>query len=639
MTRHQPFVGERAYQEADAHLFFGRAAQVREARSLWLAERVVVLHGPEAAGKTSLLRAGLLPGLGPAEAYGVLPVERPPDTATIPDSLAEHRAKIGDRDKSLPFLAAFDRFEDAFSDSGRSQRERLIGELVAALEEIPELHLLLLIRQDFLPILQGNRLFAATRPRYLPVRPFTVTEATEVIVSALGASGMSFASGVADQLVRDLATVTFADTAGNTATIHRNQIEPLHLQVAGRGLWASLQGTAVITGERLRAWGGVDAALIDFYDSAVHDIAAEFGTSEARLRDWIRGTFVTELGIRDSARESRVAVSGIPDEVVNFLVARRILSTEYREGMIWYQLSHDRLAYAVLMANRDWERTNAARVGEENIPRTAHSIRAVAEAAFREGDLITAERNAAEAANKYQAASDWRGIADARVLEAEIARATSDLMGAERYLRAALSIFFMLEDGYSAARVLTALAELRFAAGDYAEAADLNRQAVERMPGDVTALTGLGYAQWQSGSPADAEATFGQVLRRDSDAAMALVGRGQVRTDLGRYAGALDDLDRALRYPLTLDVEADARSARAVALAALGRAAEARGELAASFQLDPDKPRSRLRAGRVAAVLGHLEEMRAEIERALNGRPSLSSAERDSANRILDSFR
>jgi tetratricopeptide (TPR) repeat protein len=187
--------------------------------------------------------------------------------------------------------------------------------------------------------------------------------------------------------------------------------------------------------------------------------------------------------------------------------------------------------------------------------------------------------------------------------------------------------------------MLSALGELHFIAGDYVEAADLHRQAVERMPGDVTALTGLAYAQWLAGSPADAEATFDQVLHWDSAIPMALAGRGQVRADLGRHENALDDLDRALRFPLDRDVEADARSARALALAGLGRVAEARKELAVSLQLEPDRPRSRLRAARVAAILGHREEMLAEIQRALNGRPSLSSVERDSANRLLNSLR
>jgi tetratricopeptide (TPR) repeat protein len=334
-------------------------------------------------------------------------------------------------------------------------------------------------------------------------------------------------------------------------------------------------------------------------------------------------------------RDTQVALSGIIAEAADYLVGRRVLSTEYRDGILWYQLSHDRLAFVVQAVNPQ----GPGAPGSEE-PSTAHGMRAMARAAFNKGNLPAARRHAAEAIARYQAGDDWRGIADTRLVEADIARAAGDLLCAEQHLRSALSVFLMLEDGYSAARVLTALADLRSVVGDYAAAADLNRQAVERMPGDVTALTGLGYAQWQAGSPADAEATFGQVLRRESDAAMALVGRGQIRADLGRYDSALSDLDHALQSPLGRDIEADARSARALALAGLGRVAEARRELTASFQIDSDRPRSRLRAGRIAAILGERNEMRAEIERALSGRrPSLSSVERDSANRLLDSLR
>jgi Flp pilus assembly protein TadD len=94
-----------------------------------------------------------------------------------------------------------------------------------------------------------------------------------------------------------------------------------------------------------------------------------------------------------------------------------------------------------------------------------------------------------------------------------------------------------------------------------------------------------------------------------------------------------------LRLKLARDAEADARSARAVALAGLGRVAEAERELSATFQLDPDRARTRLRAGRMAAILGHWDEVRAEIERALSGQPTLSSVERESAKRIMESIR
>lgn len=196
-------------------------------------------------------------------------------------------------------------------------------------------------------------------------------------------------------------------------------------------------------------------------------------------------------------------------------------------------------------------------------------------------------------------------------------------------------MFIVLDDRYCAARALSMIADLHYLQGDYTAAADLNRQAVERSPGDVQALTGLAYAQWRAGSPADAEATFDEALRWNSQMALALAGRGQIRADLGRYERALDDLDQALALHLAREAETDARSARAVALAGLGRVAEAHEELIAILECDPERARSRLRASRVAAILGEQDKIRTEVELALSGRPALSSSEREAARRVL----
>jgi tetratricopeptide (TPR) repeat protein len=209
-----------------------------------------------------------------------------------------------------------------------------------------------------------------------------------------------------------------------------------------------------------------------------------------------------------------------------------------------------------------------------------------------------AERTAADC----EAAGDWRGLAGARRRQGEIAWAAGSLEEAEAYLRAAMSLYVMLDDGHGAALMLISLARIRLALGDYLAAVDLSRQAAERVPGDTEALTILANAEWAAGSPADAEVTFSQVLRWDAEAAQALAGRGQVRADRGGYALALDDLDRALKLGLDRAAEADARSARALALAGLGRSADAQTELAASLRLIPGSPRVQRRARRIEAL-------------------------------------
>jgi tetratricopeptide (TPR) repeat protein len=210
-------------------------------------------------------------------------------------------------------------------------------------------------------------------------------------------------------------------------------------------------------------------------------------------------------------------------------------------------------------------------------------------------------------ARDYAATGDWLGIAQIRAQQARASLQEGDLRQAASQLREALSLFVMVDDSYSAGRALADLAEVRLAQGDYLAAAELSGQAADRIPGDVQAITTLGYAEWQAGSPADAEVTFSRALHWDADAPRALAGRGQVRAELGDFADALDDLDRALADNLPADaippaVRADARSARALALAGLGRTTEAREELARALAIDPDRKRTLAQADRIAAL-------------------------------------
>jgi tetratricopeptide (TPR) repeat protein len=230
-----------------------------------------------------------------------------------------------------------------------------------------------------------------------------------------------------------------------------------------------------------------------------------------------------------------------------------------------------------------------------------------------------------------------RSLARAQTTRGDAAKAAGDLDEAERHFRSALSAYIELEDRFSSAQMLSELADLRFQSGDYASAVDLNSQAAERMPGSVPALTGLGYALWFAGSPADAEATFTQALYSDPYAPLALAGRGQVRADLGRFTEALSDLDLALaHWPARSAWEvADVHSARALALGGLGRLDEASAEITAAFSLAPARSRTHLRAARLAALADDTARASSEARAALAGAPALSAPESTAARRLL----
>ena len=58
-----PYIGPRPFTLAEADRFFGRRTEISALRALLYANRVVVLHAPSGAGKTSLVTAGLIPTL------------------------------------------------------------------------------------------------------------------------------------------------------------------------------------------------------------------------------------------------------------------------------------------------------------------------------------------------------------------------------------------------------------------------------------------------------------------------------------------------------------------------------------------------------------------------------------------------
>jgi len=158
-------------------------------------------------------------------------------------------------------------------------------------------------------------------------------------------------------------------------------------------------------------------------------------------------------------------------------------------------------------------------------------------------------------------------------------------------------------------------------------------------PADVQALIGLGYALWYDGSPADAEVTFAQALTWNAESAAALGGRGQVRAELREYSDALADLDAALGLGLAPIEEVDAYSARALALAGLGRDEDARSALADARILAPDRPRTLRRVAKIAALRDDRALAVSEAERALAATPPLPPWDERDARRLLEDLR
>jgi MoxR-like ATPase len=72
-VRPNPYIGPRSFQTGE--ILYGRDRETQDLLGLLIAERIVLLHSPSGAGKTSLVQAALMPRLIERE-FTVLPVMR-----------------------------------------------------------------------------------------------------------------------------------------------------------------------------------------------------------------------------------------------------------------------------------------------------------------------------------------------------------------------------------------------------------------------------------------------------------------------------------------------------------------------------------------------------------------------------------
>lgn len=668
-----PYVGPRPYRRADADRFFGRDREARQVRSLWLAERVVVLHGEAASGKTSLLHAGILPLLSLEQDVEILPVGKvahqaahplvrrpghngfsyallghwapakaPPPGTTVADFLRTRPRRLNEFGEPATVLAAIDQFEDLFTAFGRRpEREELIGELADALRAVPELRLLLVVRDDQLAAVASyERRLSPDSFAYVRLEPLTVAAAVQAVRGPLEGTGRSFADGADRDIVDRLRSVTYRDLTGEVSTLRHERVEPLFLQIVCHRLWRELpEDVRTIQASDVADFADVDRALTGFYDAAVHDVSLETGESPSRLRGWIESTFVTENGTRGLAYRGIETTADMPNRVVDALTDHHVLTAEQRALTTWYQLSQDRLISPVLDSNREWRAEHRADPEPAGlVPATPAAFRAAAEAAFAEGNFTSARRFADQAAQGYRDSGDRRRMGYVRALRGDIARAEGDLDGARAYFGTALADFGVLEDRNLSVRMISAIAEVFLQAGEYQAAMAEFTRAIDRLPTDLEARTGLGFAQLGTGSPADAEATFSQALGVAPHWVRALIGRALARVELRDHDGAFADVSRALELGAPPAYEADARATRAYLLAVREPDAteRAESELDAARALDPERALTYLRAAQIADLTGRSDEAREAAGRALTGRPPLTPHGTTEARRLRD---
>jgi len=258
--RRNPYKGLRAFQEADASDFHGRDALVEEMVEALTSSRLLAVVGPSGSGKSSVVRAGLIPRLRqgaipsseewlitdmfpgahpfeslegallrvattrPADLHETLTAD-PSGLGRIVDQLVEPGSEI---------LVVIDQFEELFSMvSSTTERRLILDSLVAATDIDSSFRIVLTLRADFFDQpLQYPEFADVFRSNLVAVSPPTRDGLTRAVSQPALNAGVGLEPGLVTRIVDDVIeqpgglpllqfalTELFAQTDGDILTL------------------------------------------------------------------------------------------------------------------------------------------------------------------------------------------------------------------------------------------------------------------------------------------------------------------------------------------------------------------------------------------------------------------------------------
>lgn len=271
-----PYMGLSAFGPQDANWFFGRERATNALLDRLNDNGITTLVGASGAGKSSLMKAGVLPRLS-KEAVIISPGTDPlkefalqvPELIHVLESAAESdvlvdfahevQAAVGDR------VVIVDQFEEAFTLGGDENRLRIFVQALHA--AAGKTAVVLGVRADFYArCLDFPELAEALQTRQMVLGAMSAAELRDAVTNPAKAAGLQLEAGLVDLVLRDLGTHNRrgkdAYDAGalpllsHALLVTWQRRQAGRLTIAGYRAAGGIQGAVAATAER--AWSDLD---------------------------------------------------------------------------------------------------------------------------------------------------------------------------------------------------------------------------------------------------------------------------------------------------------------------------------------------------------------------------------------------
>jgi hypothetical protein len=351
-----PFKGLVSYDESDYSLFYGRTRVVEALLEKIVQTPLMVVAGASGTGKSSVIKAGLLPQLR-QKGWHILPVIRPGKQPfdNLQSELPDADQQIQQNEKTVLVI---DQYEELITQCLEpAQKVAFEQQLVSWINTYPDLHIVLSIRSDFEPQFEDSALVPWwSAGRYI-VPAFSLEELREVIVKPANQEVLFYEpEELVDQLVEE---VSQAPGALPLLSFTLSELYEAYLK-SGR------QDRALVQ-EDYEQLGGVIGALRTKADEAYNSLDQSKQNSMRKLMLRMvsleggelagKRTYQDELIFSNDSATQQVA------EVARTLVAARlILRGKDAQGRVYVEPAHDAL---VRSWARLWEWVKAT--GEEKL--------------------------------------------------------------------------------------------------------------------------------------------------------------------------------------------------------------------------------------------------------------------------------
>ncbi|MBE2183495.1 MAG: protein kinase [Anaerolineae bacterium] len=346
-----PYKGLRAFQESDTGEFFGRASLTERLLSRLSengdAARFLVVVGPSGSGKSSIVRAGLIPALRKGALAsspcpfiadflpGAYPMEELEaallrvSVNPLPDLLAQlsedRRGLVRATKRLLPadskteLILVIDQFEEVFTlVEDEAVRVHFIDNLLSAVTDLrSRVRVIVTLRADFYDRpLMYPRLAELVRTNSEVIVPLMAREIEQVIAAPVERSGMRLEAGLVATIINDV-----GEQPGTL---------PL-LEYALTELFEHREGM-MLTLEGYRAIGGVSGALGKRADHIYHSFDNH---SQELARQLFLRLITPGEGTEDTRRRTPLAelieldAEGRMEDVINAYANYRLLTLDH----------------------------------------------------------------------------------------------------------------------------------------------------------------------------------------------------------------------------------------------------------------------------------------------------------------------